>query len=85
TLGIDRDSGIVANSFNEQDPAVLELMRLAITECKAQNKYIGICGQGPSDYPEFAKWLIEQGIYSVSLTPDSVLNTWFYLSGQKKE
>lgn len=80
TLGIDRDSGIVASSFSEQDPAVLELMKMAISECKKQEKYIGICGQGPSDHPEFAKWLIDQGIYSVSLTPDSVLDTWFYLA-----
>lgn len=73
TLGLDRDSGIVAGSFDERDPAVRALMEQAIRACKAQDKYIGICGQGPSDHPDLAKWLVEQGIDSLSLNPDSVM------------
>ncbi len=82
TLGLDRDSGIVAKLFDERDPAVKALLEMAITSCKKQNKYIGICGQGPSDHADFARWLMEQGIDTVSLNPDSVLETWFYLAGE---
>ena len=80
TLGIDRDSGIVADSFSEQDPAVLALLDKAIAACNKHGKYIGICGQGPSDHPEFAKWLLERNITSISLTPDSILPTWKFLA-----
>lgn len=80
TLGLDRDSGLVAKQFDERDPAVKFLLQRAITTCKKLNKYIGICGQGPSDHPDFAQWLAEQGIDSVSLNPDSVLETILYLS-----
>ncbi len=78
TLGLDRDSGLelLAADFDERDPAVTNLISLAITACKAQGKYIGICGQGPSDHPDFARWLMEQGISSISLNPDSVIATW---------
>ncbi|MFC3285149.1 phosphoenolpyruvate synthase [Litchfieldella rifensis] len=82
TLGLDRDSGIVAHLFDERNPAVKKLLAMAITACKAQGKYVGICGQGPSDHPELAKWLMEQGIDSVSLNPDAVLETWFMLAGE---
>ncbi|WP_026180117.1 phosphoenolpyruvate synthase [Hahella ganghwensis] len=80
TLGLDRDSGIIAHLFDERNEAVLALLSKAIQACKAANKYIGICGQGPSDHPDLAKWLMEQGIDSVSLNPDSVLDTWFFLA-----
>lgn len=80
TLGLDRDSGIVAGSFDERDPAVKQLMEKAIITCKKLNKYIGICGQGPSDHPDLAKWLVEKGIESVSLNPDTVLETWLFLA-----
>ncbi len=85
TLGIDRDSGIVASSFDERDPAVKALLQMAIGCCKARGKYIGICGQGPSDYPDFAQWLLEQGIESLSLNPDSVVETWLHLAGSKAQ
>jgi len=80
TLGIDRDSGIIAHLFDERNEAVLILLSKAIAACKKADKYIGICGQGPSDHPDMAKWLMEQGIDSVSLNPDSVLDTWFFLA-----
>ncbi|ABC28952.1 phosphoenolpyruvate synthase [Hahella chejuensis KCTC 2396] len=80
TLGLDRDSGIVAHLFDERNDAVLRLLSMAIQACKNAGKYIGICGQGPSDHPDFAKWLMDQGIDSVSLNPDSVLDTWFFLA-----
>ncbi|MCP5209025.1 MAG: phosphoenolpyruvate synthase [Hahellaceae bacterium] len=80
TLGLDRDSGIVAHLFDERDEAVRILLSNAIQACKKAGKYIGICGQGPSDHPDLAKWLMEQGIDSVSLNPDSVLDTWFFLA-----
>ena len=76
TLGIDRDSGILADGFDERDPAVLKLIELAIASAKKNNKYIGICGQGPSDHPDFANWLVKQGISSLSLNPDTVISTW---------
>lgn len=82
TLGLDRDSGIVAHLFDERNPAVKMLLSMAIKACKAQGKYVGICGQGPSDHPDLAKWLMEQGIDSVSLNPDAVLETWFMLAGE---
>lgn len=79
TLGLDRDSGLVSHLFYEQNPAVKKLLKGVIKTCRKHNKYIGICGQGPSDYPEFAHWLVKQGISSISLTPDSVVQTWTYL------
>ena len=81
TLGLDRDSGIVAHLFDERNPAVKKLLANAIAACNKAGKYIGICGQGPSDHPDLARWLMEQGIESVSLNPDSVLDTWFFLAG----
>ncbi len=77
-LGLDRDSGLelLAHDFDERDPAIKAMIRMAIQACKAQNKYVGICGQGPSDHPDFAKWLAEEGISSLSLNPDSVIATW---------
>ncbi len=80
TLGLDRDSGVIAHLFNESDDAIRQLMQMAISACKKHNKYIGICGQGPSDHPDFAKWLMEVGVDSVSLNPDSMFETWFYLA-----
>ncbi|OMH32616.1 phosphoenolpyruvate synthase [Motiliproteus sp. MSK22-1] len=85
TLGLDRDSGVVAHLFDERDEAVKALLALAIQACKRAGKYVGICGQGPSDYPDFASWLVEQGIDSLSLNPDSVLDTWFFLAQHKSE
>lgn len=79
TLGLDRDSGIVAGAFDERDPAVKALMAQAIEACKRRGKYIGICGQGPSDHPELAEWLMDQGIDSLSLNPDSVVGVWQHL------
>ena len=79
-LGLDRDSGIVAHLFDERNEAVKSLLASAIAACRKANKYVGICGQGPSDHPDLAKWLMEQGIDSVSLNPDSVLDTWFFLA-----
>ncbi len=81
TLGLDRDSGLIADLFDERDEAVKALLKLAIDACRAQDKYIGICGQGPSDHPDLAKWLLDQGIESMSLNPDSVIETWLYLAG----
>ena len=83
TLGLDRDSSIVARSFDERDPAVKVLLAMAISACKRRHKYVGICGQGPSDHPELAHWLQEQGIESMSLNPDTVVETWLFL-GQKR-
>jgi pyruvate,water dikinase len=80
TLGLDRDSGIVSHLFDERDPAVKALLKRAIEACNKAGKYVGICGQGPSDHPDLAKWLMEIGIDSISLNPDSVLDTWFYLA-----
>lgn len=85
TLGLDRDSGIVSHLFDERDPAVKKLLSMAIDACRKQNKYVGICGQGPSDHPDLAFWLMEQGISSVSLNPDSVLDTWFFLAGEEAQ
>ncbi|MFC3679950.1 phosphoenolpyruvate synthase [Bacterioplanoides pacificum] len=85
TLGLDRDSGIIAHLFDERNPAILALLENAITACKKAGKYIGICGQGPSDHPDFAKWLMEHGIDSVSLNPDSVMDTWFFLADKPEQ
>jgi pyruvate, water dikinase len=84
TLGLDRDSGIVAHLFDERDPAVKKLLSMAIAAAKAKGKYIGICGQGPSDHPDLAEWLMQQGIESVSLNPDTVVDTWLRLARRKK-
>jgi pyruvate,water dikinase len=80
TLGLDRDSALVAGSFDERDPAVKKMLSMAIEACKARGKYIGICGQGPSDHPELADWLLDQGIESMSLNPDTVVDTWLRLA-----
>ena len=84
SLGLDRDSGLVAHLFDERNDAVKVLLKSAIAACKKQGKYVGICGQGPSDHPDFAHWLMEQGIDSVSLSPDSVLETWLFLAEQQR-
>lgn len=83
TLGLDRDSGIVSQLFDERDEAVKTLLSMAIQACRKAGKYVGICGQGPSDHPDLARWLMEQGIESVSLNPDSVLDTWFFLANEE--
>ena len=80
TLGLDRDSELVAGQFDERNDAIRHLIGMAIQACRRAGKYVGICGQGPSDYPDFADWLVEQGIDSLSLNPDSVLGTWMYLA-----
>ncbi len=80
TLGLDRDSGLIAASFDERDPAVKKLIAQAISACKARGKYVGICGQGPSDHPDLAEWLLEQGIDTMSLNPDTVVETWTRLA-----
>jgi pyruvate,water dikinase len=78
TLGLDRDSGmpLLAADFDERDPAVMALLSMAIAACRKHGKYVGICGQGPSDHPDFAEWLMKEGIGSISLNPDSVIDTW---------
>jgi pyruvate,water dikinase len=83
TLGLDRDSALVSAGFDERDPAVLHMLELAIKACKKADKYVGICGQGPSDHPDLAQWLLDQGIESMSLNPDTVVDTWLALAGQK--
>jgi pyruvate,water dikinase len=82
TLGLDRDSGleVLAADFDERDPAVKALISRAIAACRAHGKYVGICGQGPSDHPDFAQWLAQEGIASISLNPDSVIDTWKLLA-----
>ncbi len=80
TLGLDRDSGLIAHLFDERNPAIKKLLSMAIQSAKAKGKYVGICGQGPSDHEDFAAWLVEEGIDSVSLNPDTVLETWLYLA-----
>ncbi|MCP4488681.1 MAG: phosphoenolpyruvate synthase [Gammaproteobacteria bacterium] len=82
TLGLDRDSGLVAHAFDERNPAVMHLLSQAIVACKNAGKYIGICGQGPSDHPDLARWLLEQGIDSVSLNPDTVIETWLFMADE---
>ncbi|MFM5194379.1 phosphoenolpyruvate synthase [Aeromonas media] len=84
TLGLDRDSGLIAHLFDERNEAVKALLSMAIQAARKAGKYVGICGQGPSDHPDFAAWLVEQGIDSVSLNPDTVVDTWLYLAEQHK-
>ncbi|RZO86029.1 MAG: phosphoenolpyruvate synthase [Oceanococcus sp.] len=84
-LGLDRDSGLIAHMFDERNEAVKALLHMAIQACKKAGKYVGICGQGPSDHPDLAQWLLDEGIESVSLNPDTVLSTWLYLAGQKSQ
>jgi pyruvate,water dikinase len=76
TLGLDRDSALVAQAFDERNPAVKALLSMAISACNRLDKYVGICGQGPSDHPDLAEWLMQQGISSISLNPDTVVATW---------
>lgn len=83
SLALDRDSALVASLFDERNPAIKELIRMAVKSCHDAGKYIGICGQAPSDYPDFAAWLVDVGLESVSLNPDTVVETWMYLSGQE--
>jgi len=85
TLGLDRDSGLIAELFDERDPAVKSLLHMAIQACRRRGKYAGICGQGPSDHPDLAQWLVEEGIESVSLNPDTVVETWLFLAQQAKQ
>ena len=82
-LGLDRDSAIIAHLFDERNDAVKSVLSMAIQACKRQNKYIGICGQGPSDHPDLAKWLLDEGIESMSLNPDTVVETWLFLAGRE--
>jgi pyruvate,water dikinase len=82
TLGLDRDSGLVAHAFDERDPAVKQLLAMAISTANRLGKYVGICGQGPSDHADFAEWLMEQGIQSISLNPDTVVGTWLKLAAK---
>jgi pyruvate,water dikinase len=82
TLGLVRDSALIADLFDERDDAVKALLAMTISACKARGKYVGICGQGPSDHPDLAMWLVEQGIESMSLNPDSVIETWMFLAGE---
>ncbi|PJK08554.1 phosphoenolpyruvate synthase [Lysobacteraceae bacterium NML08-0793] len=84
TLGLDRDSSIVANLFDERDPAVKKMLSMAIQAARRKGKYVGICGQGPSDHPDLAQWLMEEGIESVSLNPDTVVDTWLKLAKSKR-
>jgi len=81
-LGLDRDSALVADSFDERDDAVKALLAMTISACKSQGKYVGICGQGPSDHADLARWLLDQGIESMSLNPDTVIETWMFLAGE---
>jgi pyruvate,water dikinase len=84
TLGLDRDSGLVAHLFDERNPAVKKMLKMAIDACRKHGKYVGICGQAPSDYPDLAAWLVEQGISSLSLNPDSVIETWLDLARRQQ-
>ena len=83
TLGLDRDSELIADLFDERDDSVLAMLSMSIKACLAQDKYVGICGQGPSDHPDLARWLLNEGIQSMSLNPDSVIETWMFLAGEK--
>ena len=83
TLGLDRDSGLIADIFDERDDAVKAMLSMTIEACRKAGKYIGICGQGPSDHPDLARWLVEQGIESMSLNPDTAVETWLFLGGQE--
>ena len=82
TLGLDRDSSLVAGSFDERNPAVKKMLSMAIQACRDQGKYVGICGQGPSDHPDLADWLLQEGIGSLSLNPDTVIDTWLHIARQ---
>jgi len=82
TLGLDRDSALVADVFDERDEAVRAMLAMTIRACKKTGKYVGICGQGPSDHPDLARWLLDEGIESMSLNPDSVIETWLFLAGE---
>jgi pyruvate,water dikinase len=84
TLGLDRDSGVIAGQFDERDPAVKALLHRAISACRKAGKYVGICGQGPSDHPDLAQWLLQEGIVSISLNPDTVVDTWLYLANSTR-
>jgi pyruvate,water dikinase len=83
TLGLDRDSAVIARLFDERDEAVKAMMHMAIHACRKAGKYVGICGQGPSDHPDLARWLVDEGIESISLNPDTVVETWLFIAGQK--
>lgn len=84
TLGVDRDAGgAIASTFDERDDAVKAMLAMAISACRERGRYVGICGQGPSDHPDLAQWLVGQGIESMSLNPDTVVSTWMLLSKQK--
>ena len=83
TLGLDRDSALIADLFDERDDAVKAMLAMTISACKKRGKYVGICGQGPSDHPDLAQWLMDEGIESVSLNPDSVVETWLSLAASK--
>lgn len=83
TLGLDRDSALIADVFDERDEAVKRMLAMTIQACRKRGKYVGICGQGPSDYPDLARWLLDQGIESLSLNPDSVIETWLFLAGER--
>jgi pyruvate,water dikinase len=84
TLAVDRDSGgPIASTFDERDEAVKAMLEMAISACRRAGKYVGICGQGPSDHPDLAKWLVEKGISSISLNPDTVVDTWMFLAGRR--
>ena len=82
TLGLDRDSGLIAELFDERDAAVKKMLHMAIEACRRHGKYVGICGQGPSDHPDLARWLLDEGIESMSLNPDTVVETWMFLAGE---
>jgi pyruvate,water dikinase len=84
TLGIDRDSGLVAQAFDERDPAVKRLLSMAISACNRLGRYVGICGQGPSDHADFAEWLMDEGIQTISLNPDTVVDTWLRLAAHQR-
>ncbi|HMX12839.1 MAG TPA: phosphoenolpyruvate synthase, partial [Thauera aminoaromatica] len=84
TLGLDRDSGLVAHSFDERDPAVKQLLSMSIQAANKLGKYVGICGQGPSDHPDLAEWLMDEGIQTISLNPDTVVDTWLKLAAHGK-
>lgn len=83
TLGLDCDSGLVSATFDERDPAVLNMLAMAIEPCRRAGKYVEICGQGPSDHPGLAEWLVAQGIESMSLNPDTVVETWLRLANRE--
>jgi pyruvate,water dikinase len=84
TLGLDRDSGLVSHLFDERDPAIRKMLSMVIKACHKHKKYVGICGQGPSDYPDLAAWLVDEGISSLSLNPDSVIETWLDLARRQQ-